>query len=99
MRRKAKKSDGISLRAMGLDELAEPHIERIFQLLVMHGPDYANLHIKDNWWAWAQKTKQGRREPVFEISPAYRRKLAEWETRTGRRHRAPFDPFPVQDPT
>jgi len=84
---------------MGPDELAEPHIELIFQRLAMQHPDYANFRVKDNWWAWALKTRQGHREPVFEMSPAYRRKLAEWETHTGRRHRAPLDPFPVQDPT
>ena len=89
------KSDGISLRAMGSDELAEPHIELIFQFLVMQHPAYSNFRIKDNWWAWAQKTRQGDRVPVFETSPTYRRKLAEWEGRTGRRHRAPFDPFPA----
>jgi predicted O-methyltransferase YrrM len=86
-------SDGIALRAMGPDELEEPHIELIFQLLVMQHPDYANFHIKDNWWAWAQKTRKGRRVPTYEHSPAYRRRLAEWEARTGRRHRAPFEPF------
>jgi hypothetical protein len=89
------KSDGVSLHAMGPDELEQPHIELIFQFLVMQHPDYANFRIKDNWWAWAQKTKQGAREPVFETSPTYRRKLAQWEARTGRRHRAPFEPFPA----
>ncbi len=89
------KSDGVSLHAMGPDELEQPHIELIFQFLVMQHPDYANFRIKDNWWAWAQKTKQGAREPVFEMSPTYRRKLAQWEARTGRRHRAPFEPFPA----
>jgi len=93
------KSDGISLRAMGPDELAEPHIELIFQFLVMQHPDYSNFRIKDNWWAWAQKTRQGHKTPVFETSPAYRRKLAEWEARTGRRHRAPFEPFPAPNPS
>ena len=87
-------SDGIALHDMGPDELEEPHIELIFQLLVMQHPAYTNFHIKDNWWAWAQKTREGRREPTFEHSPAYRRRLAEWEARTGRRHRAPFEPFP-----
>ena len=86
-------SDGIDLRAMGPDERNEPHIELIFQLLVMQHPAYANFRIKDNWWAWAQKTHHGNREPVFEQSPSYRQRLAEWEARAGRRHRAPFEPF------
>lgn len=87
-------SDGLSLEAMGPDEREEPHIELIFQYLVMQHPAYANFRIKDNWWAWAQKTPDGRREPTFEHSPAYRRRLADWEARSGRRHRAPFKPFP-----
>ena len=63
------KSGGISLRTMGPDELEEPHIELIFQFLVMQHPDYTNFRIEDNWWALAQKTRQGDREPVFEMSP------------------------------
>lgn len=86
-------SDGISLSGMGPDEIEEPHIELIFQLLVMQHPDYANFHVKDNWFAWAQKTRAGNRKATFELSPAYRQQLADWEARTGRRHRAPFEPF------
>jgi predicted O-methyltransferase YrrM len=89
-----KKSDGVFLHEMGPDEIQQPHIELIFQLLVMQHPDYANFMIKDNWWAWAQKTRTGSRTLTMLKSPAYRRRLAEWEERTGRRHRAPFEPFP-----
>lgn len=89
-----KASDGISIYEMGPDEIQQPHIELIFQLLVMQHPDYANFLIKDNWWAWAQKTRQGTRDLAVVKSPAYCRRLAEWEARTGRRHRAPFEPFP-----
>lgn len=88
-----RKTDGISFHEMGPDEIEQPHIEWIFQLLVMQHPDYANFHIKDNWWAWAQKTPDGPRVPTFDHSAAYRRRLAGWEARTGRKHRAPFEPF------
>ena len=54
---------------------------------------YFDVRIKDNWWAWAQKTRHGTREPTIELSPAYRQRLADWESRTGCRHRAPFEPF------
>jgi len=87
------KTDGVSMHAMGPDELEQPHIELIFQLLVMPHPDYANFHIKDNWWAWAQKTRQGTKDLTITLSPAYRTRLAAWEARTGQRHRAPFEPF------
>jgi predicted O-methyltransferase YrrM len=90
-------SDGISIRTMSEDEIHTPHVERIFQLLVMQHPDYRNFKIKDNWWAWAQKTANGETAPRFETSEGYRRRLAEWEARTGRRHRAPFQPLPRRD--
>lgn len=86
-------SDGVPLGPMGPDEIEQPHIELIFQLLVMQHPEYANFRIKDNWWAWAQKTRHGTREPTIELSPAYRQRLDDWESRTGCRHRAPFKPF------
>lgn len=88
-----KKSGGVSMLEMGSDELSQPHIELIFQLLVMQHPSYANFKVKDNWWAWAQKTA-GRPEVVFEFSEGYRKKLAAWETETGQKHRAPFQPYP-----
>ncbi|MGD9331218.1 MAG: class I SAM-dependent methyltransferase [Desulfobacterales bacterium] len=87
-----RKSDGIDLHTMGPDEIEQPHIELIFQLLVMQHPDYANFRIQDNWWAWAQKTPNGDKTPVVVMSKAYQRRLAEWERRSGRRHRAPFEP-------
>ncbi len=89
-----KKSDGIVIDDMGSDEIDQPHIELIFQYLVMQHPEYANFRIKDNWWAWAQKTANGAKAPMFVMSEAYRRRLVKWEARTGRRHRRPFEPFP-----
>lgn len=87
-----KKSGGVSMLEMASDELNQPHIELIFQLLVMQHPSYSNFKVKDNWWAWAQKT-DGRSEVVFELSNGYRKKLAAWEKETGQKHRAPFEPY------
>jgi predicted O-methyltransferase YrrM len=56
--------DGISLRTMGKDELTTPHIELVFQLLVMQHPSYSNFRIEDNCWAWAQKVA----DPFADIS-------------------------------
>jgi len=88
-----RQSDGISIHAMGEDEIQTPHVERIFQLLVMQHPGYRNFKIKDNWWAWAQKTQTGDKSPAFVMSPDYQRRLAAWEAQTGKHHRAPFEPL------
>jgi predicted O-methyltransferase YrrM len=87
-----KKSDGVFMLDMGEDELNQPHVELIFQLLVMQHPDYSHFKVKDYWWAWAQKRK-GEKEVVFEFSDVFRQKLAAREAETGRKHRAPFQPY------
>jgi predicted O-methyltransferase YrrM len=48
-------TDGISLRSLSEQEIAEPHIEKIFHLLVMQHAGYSNFVLQDGWWAWAQK--------------------------------------------
>ncbi len=90
------KSDGVVIDAMGRDEIEQPHIELVFHYLVMQHSEYANFLIKDNWWAWAQKNAGGAKEPEIVMSEDYRRRLAKWEARTGRRHRRPFEPFSDQ---
>ena len=86
-------SDGISLLDLGPDEIVQPHVELIFQLLVMQHPDYSNFLVKDNWWAWAQKDPNGDRNVRFENSQEYLERLEAWETKFNRRHRRPFEPF------
>lgn len=56
-------SDGVTIRSLSEAERSEPHVERIFRLLVMQHPDYANFVVQDDWWAWAQKA-EGSRELV-----------------------------------
>lgn len=87
-----RKTDGVFMLEMGPDELTQPHIELIFKLLVMQHPDYSNFKVKDNWWAWAQKAK-GEKDVVFEYSAGYLKKRSDWEAKTGKKHRAPFEPF------
>lgn len=93
LREGKRKTDGVYMLDMGKDELQQPHVELIFQLLVMQHPDYSNFYIKDNWWAWAQKKPDGKKEPVFENSKEYAGRLALWEKKNNRRHRGPFEPF------
>ena len=88
------KSDGISLLELGPDEVVQPHVELIFQLLVMQHPGYSNFLVKDNWWAWAQKIPDGDKKVRFENSPEYLERLDAWETKFNKRHRRPFEAFP-----
>ncbi|MEE4164783.1 MAG: class I SAM-dependent methyltransferase [Desulfocapsaceae bacterium] len=92
------KSDGVSLLELGPDEIDQPHIELIFQLLVMQHPDYSNFLVKDNWWAWAQKTPHGNKQVTFRNSKEYLERLHAWETRFNRKHRRPFEPFSPAKP-
>lgn len=87
-----KKTDGVYMLDMGTDELNQPHIEMIYQLLVMQHPEYSEFKIKDYWWAWARKMK-GNKEVIFELSEGFIKKLAALEERTGKKYRAPFQPF------
>jgi len=90
------KSDGVSLLELGPDEIVQPHIELIFQLLVMQHPDYSNFLVKDNWWAWAQKVPDGRKDVRFENSTEYLERLDAWEAKYKRRLRRPFEPFSAE---
>src|SRR5262249_11388367 len=54
-------TDGINHRQLGDDELTEPHVRLILELLVMQHPDYAEFRVEDDSWAWARKVRGGRR--------------------------------------
>jgi predicted O-methyltransferase YrrM len=56
--------DGISLRQLGSDQLAEAQVEQIFNLLVRQHPSYSNFIVQSNCWAWAQKTASGHKRIV-----------------------------------
>lgn len=87
------KTDGVSMLEMGDDELVQPHIELIFQLLVMQHPGYSNFLVKDNWWGWAQKSSSGKKDVEVRLSEPYKGRLAAWEQKHQRRQRPPFEPF------
>jgi predicted O-methyltransferase YrrM len=87
------KTDGVSMLEMAEDELVQPHIELIFQLLVMQHPAYSNFLVKDNWWGWAQKSDSGEKEVEIILSKPYKARLAAWEKKHQRRQRPPFEPF------
>lgn len=54
-------NDGITVRSLGAEEIAQPHVEKIFQLLVMQHERFSNFVLQDRAWAWAQKTPDGRK--------------------------------------
>ena len=87
------KSDGISLLTMDDDELDRPHLELIFQLLVMQHPAYSNFMVRDYWWAWAQKSAPGRRTLRMEVSERCKKIVHDWEEKHGRKYRKPFEPY------
>ena len=87
------KSDGVVLSSMAEDELQRPHLELIFQLLVMQHPSYSNFRVRDYWWGWAQKTPDGNKEVLLETSERCLELVAKWEKKHNRRYRPPFEPF------
>ena|SRR5688572_19508044 len=53
--------DGITNRSMTAEELAEPHLAAIFELLVKQHPTFDEFRIeRDGWWGWARKAPQRR---------------------------------------
>lgn len=67
-------TDGISVRSLGDDEVSQPHIERIFKLLIMQHEKFSNFMVQDKWWAWAQKIDSGSKVLVHskkEMSPGW----------------------------
>jgi len=93
LREGKKKTDGVYMLDMGDDELNQPHVELIFQLLVMQHPQYSNFLVKDDWWGWAQKSRGGRKDVEIYVSDQYRERRIKWEAKHQRRKRRPFESF------
>ncbi len=93
LREGKKKTDGVSMLEMGEDELNQPHVELIFQLLVMQHPEYSNFLVKDDWWGWAQKTPSGEKNVTLTRSDGYLQRLGKWEEKHQKRKRRPFESF------
>lgn len=62
-------NDGISSRNFGPDEIKEPHVGLIFDLLVMQHPNFGEFRIEDDWWAWAKKVSAPR--PKLKLASDY----------------------------
>lgn len=48
------------------EELAQPHVRKIFELLVMQHPSFTQFRIEDDSWAWAQKAPMRARRMSLE---------------------------------
>ncbi|NJO01263.1 MAG: hypothetical protein HC880_05815 [Bacteroidia bacterium] len=71
-------TDGISHRQLSEAERNIPHIQEVFQLLVMQHPDYTRFKIHaEGDWAWAQKTPSSDRKQItLEYNYSYRDALS-----------------------
>jgi len=47
--------DGITNRLLSPEELAEPHLMAIFDLILKQHPSFARFRVENEWWGWAQK--------------------------------------------
>ena len=63
-------TDGISHREMSQDQLENPNVELIFQLLVMQHPNYSRFKIDDESWAWATKIKSEVKTVTLHTKPS-----------------------------
>ncbi|MDA3920246.1 MAG: class I SAM-dependent methyltransferase [Salinisphaera sp.] len=74
-------TDGISIRELSADQIEQPNVAAIFDLLVVGHPDYANFKVQDKSWAWAQKTGRtsaDKRLVQHERKSALKSKLKRW---------------------
>lgn len=79
MARGKKIADGVTLRSLPDDQIEQPNVRAIFDLLVAQHPHYANFKIQDHSWAWAQKTSGSRRISRTRKSTLSSR-LAHWKS-------------------
>jgi len=64
--------DGITNRSLSSEELAEPHLMAVFELLVKQHPAFVNFRVENDWWGWAQKAPVAAGEPLTTVMmPAY----------------------------
>lgn len=61
-------SDGVTIRSLSEDERNEPHLRAVFDLIVSHHPNFAEMRIQDEWWGWARKMPGAPKTLSIEIS-------------------------------
>lgn len=68
-------TDGVNHLELGVDELENPHIKLIFNLLVMQHPDYSEFKIQDESWAYAKKVRKTTKTLKIESTMSLKTKL------------------------
>jgi predicted O-methyltransferase YrrM len=70
----------VRLDKLSEEELAEPHLRAIFDLLIVTNPSFDRFRIQDDWWGWAHKSaleSRHHRGGVLSGRPRPRRPPAE----------------------
>lgn len=49
-------ADGVTMRQLSNDQIEQPNIAAIFNLLVAQHPAYTDFKVQDRSWAWARKS-------------------------------------------
>jgi predicted O-methyltransferase YrrM len=65
-------SDWVSLAALTQEELETPHIQAVFELIVMRHPSFGDFRIQDDWWGWAKKTAAPRPTLRIEVTRSWK---------------------------
>lgn len=73
-----KVSDGINHCELSDEERIQPHIEEIFQNLVICHPNYSNFKVVDDKFAYAQKIRSDVKTLKLDTSVSFKYKLVSW---------------------
>jgi predicted O-methyltransferase YrrM len=68
------KGDEISsvhLADLSDEELVQPHLRAVFELLVMQHPSFTQFRIEDDWWGWAQKRPGTQRSLHVDVTRSW----------------------------
>lgn len=66
--------DGITIRDLSEDQIREPNIKAIFELLVMQHDKYSDFIIDEDW-AWARKTQSDAKSVKVIASQSFKYKV------------------------
>jgi predicted O-methyltransferase YrrM len=54
--------------AMSDEEWTQPHLRKVFELIVQQHPSFTEMRIQDGWWGWARKAPGEPRQLSLETS-------------------------------
>lgn len=56
LKRGKEQADGVTARQLSDDQIEQPNIATVFNLLVAQHPTYTDFKVQDRSWAWARKS-------------------------------------------